>query len=180
MPRFPVAFGRRRSTVTPDDFQNGQIAAPSFRVLERSEVVGGKSFDGGVRLARASHSFPQPVVHEIAMEENMFADLKTNRYVELIPRLPPYVAALLCPWQEGLATGLHWLRSRCGCQTSFTWPVSPLDLKLTDSAIGEVGRPTPLRQHRPTRRPGIATSLPRHPPPTWEANKVYRKKIGED
>lgn len=82
MPRFGVTFGRRKSTA--DNFpENGSLAEHSFRVLERSEVsVPGKSFDGGARLASKSNMVPKTTVADVSvMEDNMFADLKTNRYV---------------------------------------------------------------------------------------------------
>lgn len=75
MPRFPVAFGRRKSTADND---NGAIAEPSFRVLDRSEVAAGKSVDGG-RLSAKQHTFPKQNVSDITVEDNLFADLKTNR-----------------------------------------------------------------------------------------------------
>jgi hypothetical protein len=80
MPRFSVAFGKRKSTAN-DGSQDGQIPGPSFRVLERTEVSGGKSFDGGARLSRVAEgplpkSYSQPVLR---VEDNMFADLKMNR-----------------------------------------------------------------------------------------------------
>lgn len=88
MPRFPVAFGRRKSTA--DNLDNGQIAQPSFRVLDRSQVDGGQnSFDGGARLAARSHTYGRPSVSSIAAEDNIFADLKNNRYV-----LSPFFLAL--------------------------------------------------------------------------------------
>ncbi len=40
MPRFPVAFGRRKSTA--DNVDNVSVAEHSFRVLERTEVSGGE------------------------------------------------------------------------------------------------------------------------------------------
>ncbi|KAH7326607.1 hypothetical protein B0I35DRAFT_139664 [Stachybotrys elegans] len=84
MPRFSVAFSRRKSAATAEDFENVQVNAPessSFRVIERSEVNGGKSFDGGIRLARATgHPLPRPnTMVDLSMEDNMFADLKGNR-----------------------------------------------------------------------------------------------------
>lgn len=97
MPRFPVPFGKRRSTVNPDDFHDDQVAAaaaPSFRVLDRTEAATpGKSFDGGHRLSRLPpapsptmvplQDYPQTrtMTSEWAEEDNMFAGLKTNRYV---------------------------------------------------------------------------------------------------
>ena len=82
MPRFPVAFGRRRSTV--DNPENAPLAEPSFRVLERNQVAvaPGKSFDGGARLAaRTQHLAKSSISSQLAAEDNIFADLKTNRYV---------------------------------------------------------------------------------------------------
>lgn len=80
MPRFSVAFGRRKSPA--NDLGNDVIAGPSFRVLDRSEVAPGKSFDGGARLAAKSHAYAKHSVSDIRVEEdNLFADLKpqTNR-----------------------------------------------------------------------------------------------------
>ncbi|KAI1209089.1 uncharacterized protein F4807DRAFT_109900 [Annulohypoxylon truncatum] len=78
MPRFPVTF-RRKSTAAEDP--NGPIAEHSFRVLERSEVSSGKSFDGGARLARMTAAAPKPNIHhsDLAAEDNLFAGLKNNR-----------------------------------------------------------------------------------------------------
>ncbi|KAI5866446.1 hypothetical protein GGS23DRAFT_602786 [Durotheca rogersii] len=80
MPRFPVTF-RRKSTAAEDP--NGPIAEPSFRVLERSEVGGGKSFDGGARLSKIMGSAPAPAPRsntaDLIVEDNLFAGLKHNR-----------------------------------------------------------------------------------------------------
>ncbi|KAL7629197.1 hypothetical protein AAE478_000717 [Parahypoxylon ruwenzoriense] len=82
MPRFPVTF-RRKSTAAEDP--NGPIAEPSFRVLERSEVSSGKSFDGGARFAKmtapspASAPPPKSNMPDLAAEDNLFAGLKNNR-----------------------------------------------------------------------------------------------------
>lgn len=78
MPRF--AFGKRKSTAESEN----DIAAPSFRVLDRSEVAegNGKSFDGGVRLSAKTHTLPKTTVSDISVEDNIFADFKPkNRYV---------------------------------------------------------------------------------------------------
>lgn len=78
MPRF--AFGKRKSTAESEN----DIAAPSFRVLDRSEVAegNGKSFDGGVRLSAKTHTLPKTTVSDISVEDNIFADYKPkNRYV---------------------------------------------------------------------------------------------------
>ena len=76
MPRFPVSFGRRKSTA--DSFENAPIAESSFRVLERAEVAGGKSFDGGARLATKPHLMPRTTVSDVVEEDNMFADLRAS------------------------------------------------------------------------------------------------------
>ncbi len=79
MPRFSVAFGRRKSTA--DNLDNDVIAGPSFRVLDRSEVAPGKSFDGGASFAAKTHTYAKHSVSDIKVEDNLFADLKpqTNR-----------------------------------------------------------------------------------------------------
>ncbi|CCF47572.1 hypothetical protein CH063_15913 [Colletotrichum higginsianum] len=81
MPRFSVSFGRRRSTVNSDEFHEEPTATKerptSFRVMERTEVGGQKSFDGGHRL---NYSDP-------SLGDNMFSDVKNNRYV--YPFVPP-------------------------------------------------------------------------------------------
>lgn len=77
MPRFPVTF-RRKSTAAEDP--NGPIAEHSFRVLERSEVSSGKSFDGGARLAKmTAAAAPKSNITDLAAEDNLFAGLKNNR-----------------------------------------------------------------------------------------------------
>jgi hypothetical protein len=90
MPRFSVGFGRRKSTAAAEELQNAQVAAgPSFRVLERTEVTPGKSFDGGARLSKATTTaiYPRNDMSQLSVEDNMFADLKTNRYVVKKPTL---------------------------------------------------------------------------------------------
>lgn len=74
MPRF--AFGKRKSIAEGDN----DVAAPSFRVLERSEVSdqNGRSFDGGVRLSAKTHVLPRTTAVDVSYEENIFADVKPN------------------------------------------------------------------------------------------------------
>jgi hypothetical protein len=79
MPRFSVAFGRRKSTA--DNLENAAVTGSSFRVLERTEVVGSKPFDGGVRLAAMTHSLHKSTGSDVTVDDNIFADLKSNRYV---------------------------------------------------------------------------------------------------
>ncbi|WXC55386.1 hypothetical protein SNK03_001339 [Fusarium graminearum] len=84
MHKFSVAFNRRKSTATSEDFQNGPVTPPegqsSFRVIERSDPSLGKSFDGGARMARASGGYiPKPShLDQLDHEDNMFADLKSG------------------------------------------------------------------------------------------------------
>ncbi|KAK3394523.1 hypothetical protein B0H63DRAFT_48837 [Podospora didyma] len=84
MPRFPGSFGRRKSAA--DNLENAPVTGSSFRVLERSEVAGVKSFDGGVSLAGKTNTLPR--THALAKKNgsdvsikdtNIFADLKSNR-----------------------------------------------------------------------------------------------------
>ncbi|KAF4971057.1 hypothetical protein FSARC_2005 [Fusarium sarcochroum] len=84
MPKFSVAFNRRKSTATSEDFQHGSVTPEhsSFRVIERTDPALGKSFDGGARMARAAgNHIPKPSHLELDSEDNMFADLKSgNRH----------------------------------------------------------------------------------------------------
>jgi hypothetical protein len=75
MPRFPNF--RRKSSAAED--QNGSIAEPSFRVLERTDASGGgKSFDGGARMARSTTYAPKTGATDAADDDNIFAGLATN------------------------------------------------------------------------------------------------------
>ncbi|KAM0564016.1 hypothetical protein ACHAPJ_000224 [Fusarium lateritium] len=81
MPKFSVAFNRRKSTATSEDFQHGSVTPEhsSFRVIERTDPALGKSFDGGARMARATgNHIPKPSHLELDSEDNMFADLKSG------------------------------------------------------------------------------------------------------
>ncbi|KAF4992756.1 hypothetical protein FGRMN_6966 [Fusarium graminum] len=82
--RFGVAFNRRKSTATSEDFQHASVTPEqsSFRVIERTDPSVGKSFDGGARMARASGGYIPKHNHlELDTEDNMFADLKSgNRH----------------------------------------------------------------------------------------------------
>lgn len=81
MPRF--AFGKRKSTAGAE----AELAAPSFRVLDRSAVLAegnGKSFDGGASLSAKTHTLPRTTVADISIDDNIFADYRPNyRYVLL-------------------------------------------------------------------------------------------------
>ncbi|KAL6878604.1 hypothetical protein J3F83DRAFT_767988 [Trichoderma novae-zelandiae] len=78
MPRFSVAFARRKSTA--DDIENAEVAPAgqsSFRVLERHDYSGVKSFDGGAKMARSSG--PLLSKPDLQADDNMFSDMKANR-----------------------------------------------------------------------------------------------------
>ncbi|KAI0447349.1 hypothetical protein F4803DRAFT_319520 [Xylaria telfairii] len=76
MPRFPVNF-RRKSTAADD--QNGPVAEPSFRVLERPNSGHVKTFDGGVRLSRTAGGGAKTHIHDLGMEDNLFVGLNSSR-----------------------------------------------------------------------------------------------------
>jgi hypothetical protein len=93
MPRFPVAFGKRRSAA-----HENVADAPTFRVLERTEVMAGagggsggsggsgaRSLDAGSTMGRPLTSTPRTQAQPdmVSAEDNMFAGLKINRYVPL-------------------------------------------------------------------------------------------------
>lgn len=78
MPKFP-AFGKRKSAMPKED---GEVV-PSFRVLERTDQVGVKSFDDP-RAVRRPVSTVRPYSQADTLapeEENMFVNLHANRYV---------------------------------------------------------------------------------------------------
>ncbi|KAI3329849.1 hypothetical protein F4824DRAFT_492653 [Ustulina deusta] len=76
MPRFPVNF-RRKSTAADD--QNGAVVEPSFRVLERPNSGNVKTFDGGAKLSRTAGGAAKTNIHDLAMEDNLFAGLNSSR-----------------------------------------------------------------------------------------------------
>ena len=81
MPRFSVGFGRRKSTA--DNIENA-VTESSFRVLERPEAPGGKSFDLGARMGPKTHTLPKTSGFDGVVDDNLFADAKSNRYVPLL------------------------------------------------------------------------------------------------
>lgn len=71
MPRFPIAFGRRKSNANELDAVSGALAEPTFKVFDRENTS--KSFDGGVKLANVSTLPSQrPKTSTIAGEDNLF------------------------------------------------------------------------------------------------------------
>ena len=77
MPKFPKGFGRRKSTANVlEDGRDMPVVEHSFKVFERPDG-GSKSFDGGVKFARATAS-TAPVGKPITshkVEDNMFENL---------------------------------------------------------------------------------------------------------
>jgi hypothetical protein len=79
MPKFPKAFGRRKSSTNAlEEFEEIPLPPQStFKVFERPDG-GSQSFDGGLKLRHG----PRPSLAPSQMEDdNMFADLKGSRYV---------------------------------------------------------------------------------------------------
>ena len=80
MPRFPVPFGKRRSTASSHDHAPVE---PSFRVLERPDASNVKSFDTGKGMTAFAkpHQPAKPAmsVDLSPMDDNIFADMKSNR-----------------------------------------------------------------------------------------------------
>ncbi|EPE09223.1 hypothetical protein F503_06999 [Ophiostoma piceae UAMH 11346] len=91
MPRFPVAFNRRKSNA---DTLDNAVAGPSFRVLDRSEVVsshghshstsnGNNTLNGNgnsaSRFAVKSQSMPNTLAVDNEDDNNLFANLNANR-----------------------------------------------------------------------------------------------------
>lgn len=84
MPKFPKAFGRRKSgTNVLEDLAS---AAPSpsgessFRVLERPQHKPNVSFDGGIKLTKAPVERPNTSPMQSG-GDNMFAGMNRDRYV---------------------------------------------------------------------------------------------------
>lgn len=166
MPRF--AFGKRKSTAESEN----DIAPPSFRVLDRSEVAegNGKSFDGGVRLSAKTHTLPKTTVSDISVEDNIFADYKPkNRYVFLslftplgLRLLRQHLPQFLCV-QFPTRTANLSLRSQLESipGPEFNRNGAWVDTGLTLSLVA-AGRPTLPRPTRPTTPPDTALHQPLH------------------
>jgi hypothetical protein len=77
MPKFPIAFGRRKSAGNAlEDINDAPVAQSSFKVFEQP---GSKSFDGAVKFKRvASGNVPSLVPKPPRREENMFEGLVNN------------------------------------------------------------------------------------------------------
>lgn len=82
MPRFSNAFNWRKSTADEHHIGETSPEQSSFRVLERNQPFDGKSFDGGARMNRPGSSLHKPTNSELEPDDNMFAGLNTNRYVD--------------------------------------------------------------------------------------------------
>lgn len=76
--RFSAAF-RRKSTLSPDDFENQQPSPTehsSFRVLERSPPSVGRAFDGGAHMSNPVH---RPTTSDTYIGDNLFVGLNSYR-----------------------------------------------------------------------------------------------------
>ena len=79
MRKFPKAFARRKSTANAfEDVENASPVEHSFKVFDRGEA-GSKSFDGGVKLAKAPTSGPGRPRTTQQLDDNMFENLGNNR-----------------------------------------------------------------------------------------------------
>jgi hypothetical protein len=71
MPKFPIAFGRRKSAGNAlEDFRDAPVAQSSFKVFEQP---GSSSFDGVRRFTK--ESLPPQGPNARRREENMFEGL---------------------------------------------------------------------------------------------------------
>lgn len=59
--KLPKGFARRKSSGNVLEETPNPPAAPSFRVFERPENTGSKSFDGGVNLMKKRTSLARPL-----------------------------------------------------------------------------------------------------------------------
>ena len=73
-------FSRLKRAAAKND-KSPLPSEPSFRVLERSEAAAATNFDG-VLLPKALHLASQPAKSHVDIEDNIFADLKSNRLVQ--------------------------------------------------------------------------------------------------
>lgn len=113
MPRFSVAFTKRKSASEGlDNVPLPSTDGPSFRVIDRAELANGRSFDGGARRNRASKSFSAKTnMVDLGAEDNMFADLKVNRYVDINLRIifsATLSATRQFGWTSNLAQTALW------------------------------------------------------------------------
>jgi len=79
MPKFPKAFGRRKSGGNAfEEAPEGTVVEPSFKVFERPDG-GSRSFDGGVKLTKAATAAAgRPKTSQLE-EDNMFENIGKNR-----------------------------------------------------------------------------------------------------
>lgn len=158
MPRF--AFGKRKSTASSDN----DLAPPSFRVLDRSEVVAeanGKSFHGGANLSAKRQTLPRATVSDISLvEDNIFAEYKPNYRYVLFLRLPfqSNAVSLSGIWEkhgsnrDQFHTGAANLSLRClkpGFRMELEW-VRGGDTMADSCSLVAVDHPTPPKPTPPT------------------------------
>ncbi|TVY23503.1 hypothetical protein LHYA1_G007315 [Lachnellula hyalina] len=78
MPRFPKAFGRRKSNANVlEDVPDVPAGEGTFKVFERADGVS-KSFDGGVKFAKVKGNSARPKTSHLE-DDNMFMNINNNR-----------------------------------------------------------------------------------------------------
>ena len=79
MPKFPKAFARRKSTANVfEDLPEQPAEGGTFKVFERG-VSPGKSFDGGVKFAKAGATHASRPRTAQLESDNIFENLGKNR-----------------------------------------------------------------------------------------------------
>jgi hypothetical protein len=82
MPKFPKAFGRRKSNANVfEDVADVAVGEHTFKVFERPDG-GSKSFDGGVKFAKVINGPPGPASRPKTShleDDNMFENIGNNR-----------------------------------------------------------------------------------------------------
>jgi hypothetical protein len=79
MPKFPKAFGRRKSNTNVfEDVPDVPAGEGTFKVFERPDG-GSKSFDGGVKFAKAINGHTARPKTSHLEDDNMFENIGNNR-----------------------------------------------------------------------------------------------------
>ena len=73
MPKFPKGFGRRKSTANAFEDVPG-TPEHSFKVFEREDGAS-RSFDGGVKFAKAATAPPGRPKTSVVDDDNMFENI---------------------------------------------------------------------------------------------------------
>lgn len=79
MPRFPKAFGRRKSNANVlEDVPDVPVGEGTFKVFDRTGVAS-KSFDGGVKFAKVINGQTARPKTSHLEDDNMFMNINNNR-----------------------------------------------------------------------------------------------------